>query len=306
MCVRRESSFSCRSVSAVPIEAATGSRPGLLEGEHVRVALDHDRALLLRHRRPRAVEPVEQVALAEELTLGRVDVLGAQRVVLAELPCLEPAHAPARVGERKEQPACEVVVTAPVDEAGRGELGAREPFLARLSRQRRAAGRQPEPVLAADVLAKTALLQVLARRLAGVGLPEVTLVEARRLLEQREQALAAAALGVALGRRLLVLQRHPEALGQELDRLREVELLGLADEADHVAARPAAEAVVELVGRVHGEARRPLVVERAEPGEARAGLAQLRSGLHDLDHVGRLDGLANRCVLDPGHQSDSA
>ena len=84
--------------------------PGLVQREHVGVALDHDRALLLRDRRPRAVEAVEQVALAEELALGRVDVLGAQRVVLAQLPRLEPAHAPARVGQREEQAPVEVVV----------------------------------------------------------------------------------------------------------------------------------------------------------------------------------------------------
>jgi len=110
-----------------------------------------------------------------------------------------------------------------------------------------------------------------------------------------------AAGGVALRRGLLVLQRHSETLGQPLDRLREVELLRLADKADDVAPGAAAEAVVELVLRVDREARRPLVVERAEPGEAGAGLAQLRARLDDLDHVGRLDGLANGCVLDPRH-----
>ena len=78
--------------------------PGLAQREHVGVALDDDRALLLRDRGPRAVEAVEQVALAEELALGRVDVLRAQRVVLAQPPRLEAAHAAARVGEREEQP----------------------------------------------------------------------------------------------------------------------------------------------------------------------------------------------------------
>ena len=96
--------------------------PGLAQREHVGVALDDDRALLLRDRGARAVEPVEQVALAEELALGRVDVLRAQRVVLAQLARLEAAHPPARVGQREEQAPVEVVVAAPVDEPGRGEL----------------------------------------------------------------------------------------------------------------------------------------------------------------------------------------
>src|SRR5205807_5376297 len=68
-----------------------------LERQHIGVPLDDDRLILLRDRRPRAVEAVEQVALAEELALGRVDVLRVQRVVLAQLPRLEAEHATARV-----------------------------------------------------------------------------------------------------------------------------------------------------------------------------------------------------------------
>ena len=79
--------------------------PGLAQREHVGVALDDDRALLLRDRRARAVEPVEQVALAEQLALRRVDVLRAERIVLAQPARLEPDDAAARVGEREEQAA---------------------------------------------------------------------------------------------------------------------------------------------------------------------------------------------------------
>ena len=43
---------------------------GLPQSEDVGVALDHDRTLLFRDRRSRLVEPVEEVALAEELALG--------------------------------------------------------------------------------------------------------------------------------------------------------------------------------------------------------------------------------------------
>src|SRR5207249_7243428 len=98
-------------------------------------------------------------------------------------------------------------------------------------------------------------------RAARGRLPEVALVIARRLLEQREEALPPAASGVLLGRRLLVLERHAVALGQPLDRLCEVELLSLAHEGDQVPALAAAEAVEELVGRIDGEAWRLLVVE---------------------------------------------
>src|SRR5262249_42236205 len=152
--------------------------------------------------------------------------------------------------------------------------------------------REAEPVLAAHLLAEPAALEVGARRLAARRLPEVALVERGRLLEQREQALAPAARGVLLRRRLLVLERDAEALGQPLHRLREVELFRLLHELDHVAARPAAEAVVELVRRVDGEARRLLVVERTEAGPPGARAPELGPRRDDLDHVGRGRGLA--------------
>ena len=68
----------------------------------------------------------------------------------------------------------------------------------------------------------------------------------------------------------LALQRHAVALGQRLERLAEVEPLGLHHELEDVAARAAAEAVVELLDRVDPERRRALVVERAQPLQPRA------------------------------------
>src|SRR5581483_7705788 len=52
-----------------------GPEAGLPQREHVRVALDDAGPLLLQDRVAGAVEPVDDVALAEELRLGRVDVL---------------------------------------------------------------------------------------------------------------------------------------------------------------------------------------------------------------------------------------
>ena len=62
-------------------------------------------ALLFRDRGASPVEPVKEVALAEELALRRVDVLRAERIVLAQLPRLETEHTTASVRERKQQPA---------------------------------------------------------------------------------------------------------------------------------------------------------------------------------------------------------
>src|SRR5436309_15725187 len=126
----------------------------------------------------------------------------------------------------------------------------------------------------------------------------MALEERRRLLEHCLQSIALLALGLELGRRLLVLHRDPEALGQPLDRIREVEVLGLAHERDDVAALAAAEAVVELVRRVHREARSALLVEGAATGIASTRPAQRSAARDDLDHVRRGDNLANRRLLD--------
>ena len=99
-----------------------GLDPGLAERDHVRVPLDDDGAVLLRDRRPGEVEAVEDVRLAEELALGRVDVLAAQRVVLVHLPGLEADHPAARVGEREHEAALEVVQAAPRHEPGGRQL----------------------------------------------------------------------------------------------------------------------------------------------------------------------------------------
>ena len=147
-------------------------------------------------------------------------------------------------------------------------------------------GASPSRYCAADLLAEAAALEVPARRLASRRVPEVALVEARRLLEQREQPLALPALAILLRRALLVLQRHVEAVGQELDRTDEVEVLELLDEGDRVAALAAAEALEGAsIGR-DTETRRLLLVKGAEPDEARTGLPQPRVALDERDDVG--------------------
>ena len=84
----------------------------------------------------------------------------------------------------------------------------------------------------------------------------------------------------------------PYRVGEELDRAREVERLGLLYEADRVTALAAAEAVVELLLDVDRERRRALVMERAQPDHPAAGTPQLGASPDQLDHVhGVLDAL---------------
>ena len=202
----------------------------------------------------------------EEITLGRVDVLPLERIVLSKLPRLK-AHDPSpEVGEREHQPLREVVASADGGQSGRSQLVGRKALLARLLGEP-APGREPEPELLRDVLAEPARCEVLPDGSSGVAVPEKPLEVRRRLLENGVEALAPPALGLDARRCLLVLERHAKAFGEPLDRADEVEVLRLADEGDDVSPLPAPEAVVELVDRVHGERRRPLLVERAAARE---------------------------------------
>src|SRR5439155_24280733 len=218
-----------------------------------------------------------------------------------ELPGLKADHVPAPIGERKEEPAREVVGPPAADESGRLELLARESLLERLRRHARPERCESESEFAADVFGEPALDEVRPRRLSLRRIPEVALVELRGVREQVAQPLLAPPPLLVLGRALLVLELDAVAIGQRLDGLGKVESFRLADEGDEVAALAAAEAVEELVGGVHGEARRPLLVERAAAGPARPDAAERRSCRDDLDHVGGRDHLLDRGLLDQCH-----
>ena len=222
----------------------------------------------------------------EEIGLGRVHVLGRDRVALGEPPRAEAEHAPAAVGQWEDEPPGEVVVAAPVDEARRDELLLRVAALARLGRELPRPGREAEAELLADRFVEPALLQVGANGGGSCPFPEISLVEDRRRFEHREVPIAALPPRRGLGRGLLVLELDAGAVAEPLDRLDEVEPLALLHERDQVAALPAAEAVEELLDRVHGEARRPLLVEGTPARVPAADPSQGRPRRDDLDHVG--------------------
>ena len=73
----------------------------------------------------------------------------------------------------------------------------------------------------------------------------------------------------------------PGLAGQLLDRVHERQAALVGEEADRVAMRAAAEAMVEALLVVDGEARRLLVVERAAGLPLAAGLDQLDRGRDD-------------------------
>ena len=102
-------------------------------------------------------------------------------------------------------------------------------------------------------------------------------------------------------------ERDAVAVGKELDRAEEVEALDLLDEADRVAARLTAEALVDALGGLTAERWGALGVERAQP---RVGVgvdaAQLGARCDEVDHVDGVANLLQRLVGVAGHQIANA
>ena len=68
-------------------------------------------------------------------------------------------------------------------------------------------------------------------------------------------------------------------------RLRKRDLVHLHHELEHVAARAAPEAVINLLHRMHGKRRRLFGMERTQPREILPGLFQADVFAHHADNV---------------------
>ena len=147
--------------------------------------------------------------------------------------------------------------------------------------------REPEPELARDLLAEAARREVLAHGLSGVRLPEDRSKNAAAWSSSAYSRSRRRRAASCSRRRLLVLERDAEALGEPLDRADEVEVLGLPDEADRVAALAAAEAVIELSTGLTEKLGVRSSWNGQRPDVAAAVLAQRRVRRDDVDDVGR-------------------
>ena len=143
------------------------------------------------------MEPVEDVALLEQLALGRVDVLAPERIVVPQPARLEADDAAARVREGEHQAKREVVVSALVRQPRGADLLGGEAALARLRDETLAAG-EPEPELLRDLLAEPATGEIVAHGGTRLGLPEHALEVRRRLVEQRGQPFPSPARRIRL------------------------------------------------------------------------------------------------------------
>ena len=203
---------------------------GLGESHDVGVALDHVHAVFLARRRLGLVEAEQGLALVVERRLRRVEVLG---LLVAERARAEAERAPALVAEREHDAAAEAVVGAAAL-ARDHEAGVEQVLLAEALGEggRRAASPSPGGCSPHERRGRPRRPGRAARGTRAPARPPWprgdALVVRGRLLEQRAQALAAPAVGVAARARLLVLERDAVPVGEVLDGLGEVEvLLGL-------------------------------------------------------------------------------
>jgi hypothetical protein len=302
------------------VELAVGQRgahradrlgdPRLPQRDHIGVALDQHQPPRPRRGRTREVGAVDERALVEQLRLGRVEVLGL--VARRQRPRAEAEHVPLDVGEREHDPPAEAVDQARSLPPPHREPGGEQLRLGVAGAPRRGhdavprARREADTELAQHVLLEAALGQVGARRSRLGRLPQHAHEVRGGALEQRQQPLALAApLGLArvLG---LTLELDARPLGQQLERTREVKPLGLHREAEDIAARAAAEAVVELLDRLDAERRRALVMERAQAGHAvRPSRLELCPRAHELDEIDRVADPLARFVGVARHQPAS-
>ena len=264
---------------------------GAVAGDGVELAFAHDRVAGVEDGPLRLVEGEEHLALGEDGRLGRVHILRHLLVALQDAAA-EGDHAALLVADGKHQPAAEAVVEParvllPDDEPGLLAEGC--VIALRLGPVHRVVpglGSGPEAEFPDGFHAHTALVQVVAGDLAG-GLVHEALLPALGdgLVELEQRILHAARL---LGPRIVLrLEGDARALGEPGEGLDKGEVLVVLHEAEHVPALVAAEAVEDLLARVHVEAGRLLLMEGAERDEVRAGALERQVAADDIDYVTR-------------------
>ncbi len=263
----------------------------LVHRDDVGVALDEEAASLPDDGVLGQVEAVELVALVVDGRLGRVDVF--RHLLARRHDAASEGHHLARHRVHGEDDAAVVAVEQAAvvrleAEAGLHEVFPAEPFLRGGARQGVAGGQgEAELELADDVVAEAPLAEVgHAHGLPfGMAREHVGEIVARPLVED-EEALALRLRPLLLGGELLLLHLYAVAAAQPFQCLGIGHLLVLHDEMHDVAALAAAETLAELLRGRHDEARRALVVERAQPLVVHARLAEGDELAHHVHDVG--------------------
>ncbi len=303
-------------LDVIHAERRATRRDGIVDAREVRghdvgVALDDDSASLARDRLLREVQPVQDVGLLVDRRLARVEVLRLDAVVFEDAARAEADGVARDVADRPDDAATEPVVEAPrrlTDEPGSRHLLGAETLGAQVRRQRvagawREADAEVLRGLAVETLGAQEIPPGAGRRVAKQRLGVELLRHAVRLDEPHAPPRRLTVGPLAL----LVTQHHPGLRGEALDGLGERQVLGLHDERDDVTRLTAPETVIDTDGGTHGEARRLLVVERAQPLERTGARAPQRHVLGDdvLDVDAILHGSDVLCLDQPRHVTPS-
>ena len=243
---------------------------GLVEGDHIGVALHHHRPPGAADLGPGQVQAVQQVAFLVKGGFGGVQIFG---VLVPQCPAPETDQGPGHVADGKDQPTPDVVVEPAVPVAsGQTRLQdhpLRKPPLVQTAGQDVPA-RRGEPQLKSlhhsPVVTPPPHVVPGVRRL--LRLQQAFVVEAPRLLHRVQQAAALLPGAVRTGG---AGQDDARPVGQLLQRLPEFQSLRQFQKGEHVPALAAAEAVEQPPPRVDGQGGRLLGMERADrlPGGPR-------------------------------------
>ena len=253
-----------------------GVEPRRHQRDHVHVALGDDQRFALARRFARGAVVVKAAALVEKLGFRRIQVLGA--VARVHRPAAEGDAAAARVADREHDPVAENVVRRLALGRGFGKAGGQDQVvgdalgLEVIPKPLPAFGGKADLEPVAIGFRQLAAAQVVARRgpRGGAKLHPVMLDSGFHHLCQLAAAVGPLrGLGIARG------HLHPRIARQNLDRLHEAHVLGLAQEADGIALGVAAEAVVIALAVVDVETCRLFLVERARRPEIALGLVGL-------------------------------
>jgi len=273
----------------------------LRQRHHVHVALGDQHVAALADRLARLVQAVQLVALDEHWRLGRVQIL---RLAVVEHPPAEADDLALDVADREHDPIAKTVVAALIlafveDHQPRFDQQ-RVVVTCKRARQAVVAGRRvAEAETGRDLAGQTAPLEVVDRLRAGLELLAVVGRGLRLQLRQRE--LLGARLGGLLalfGAGVFFRDRCADFLRELVHCVDEGHAAGFHQETDRVAVGPAAEAVIELLGRADREAGRFFGVERAQAAVVGAGLLELDAAAHHRDDVGAGEQVLDKALGD--------
>jgi len=275
------------------------------EGDHVHIAFNHDDFVEVAVVLARFEQAVEFLALVKHCGFRRVEVLG---LVVPEHPATEGDDPATAVADREHHAVAEAVVAlaglgvfhqqAGVDHGFLLEGVAAQVFVQVVPARRGEA----QAEVAGDFAGEAAPLEVVDGGFALRMALERLAIKVGGGGQQRVQRRIGGLPRFVRAAAFFARDFHAGGFGQFLDGLGEVQVVVVHDKAEGVAARAAAEAVVELLVGADAERRGLFLVERAAGGVVLARLLHLQARADYIDDVGAVQKVVNKALGNqPGH-----